>query len=247
MNTEHRQGHLGKTRVQFSHSEARAAPPVPDRHSSAICSYQMALSRANTNILNGPAEDDAYLRALAQLSATHCPSLDNLPLDRLPTADSAAPPIPPDEITRQYPSSANPRTVQAADTGSQVSPIVAGQRYHTLPDGSAYIEAVYGSAHYQETLDPNTPNKVRPAAAVPPFHDATTSDNTAIHAKASSTSSSSRFAALNHMPTFRYAEEFATTAGSCGSGPGDEAQEGREDRRGRWLRWHASRAGSATA
>ncbi|KAK4104062.1 hypothetical protein N658DRAFT_493556 [Parathielavia hyrcaniae] len=256
MNTEQGQKDPGRARVRFSHPEASATPPAPDRFSAAPCPYRTALRKANTDIPNAPAEDDTYLRALRQLSATHRPSLDNLLPDRLTTTDPASPPLPPDKTTQEpSPSPApSPRIAPATTTDMQVAPI-AGQRYHALPNGNAYVEPVYGSssspAHHllhhllhhhrmHGTLDHNTAaNKVWPAAeGVASFRHAASDDKnndttTTDHARrTSSASSSSRYAALKHMPpttttTFQYAEEYATTSGSCGAGPGDEAREDR--------------------
>jgi hypothetical protein len=233
--TDHFRGDTARSQSLFGTALVRTAPHVPERHSSAACSYRAGyrtgLQKATTP--NGPSpDDDPYMRALKQLSATHRPSLDNLALDR-PAATNAADPTPPDTTAQQIPPT-NPRGGPAGESASQ--PPIAGQRYHTRPDGTDYIEPVNGTSSGQEILDHSTPNKVRPATGVSPFHPASDTD----HARGS------KFAALNRMPTFRYSGEGPTSAASSDAATGvdtfdfavGQRQEGREDRRSRWLRWH---------
>jgi hypothetical protein len=236
MKTDYLRNDTGRPRNLFGSPLVRTAPHVPERHSSAACSYwagyRTGLKEENTP--NASAQDDPYMRALKQLSATHRPSLDNLPLDRW-TATDAASPTPSGKTAQQNPP-IGALGVPAGESARQAP--IEGQRYHTLPGGSDYIEPVGGSVSAQEILDHSTPNKVRPATGVSPFHAASDTDHPRV----------SRFSALNHMPTFRYPAEGATSTASSDVATGVDSfdfavgqrQEGREDRRSRWLRWHMS-------
>ena len=151
-----------KSQAPLQKPGMNAEIPVPTRCSSTVCTYWTDIDKMATQ--DGPSysntAEDPYLRALKQLSASHHPSLDNLPLDR-PTASDTANPRPPH---------ASPAGNQAENTGREI-----GRRYHRRADGGVDVEFVDVSAHQHHRH--STVSKVRPAIGVHSFHAALHGDN----------------------------------------------------------------------
>ncbi|KAH6649875.1 hypothetical protein F5144DRAFT_25370 [Chaetomium tenue] len=147
----------GKSQVPLQKPGMSAEIPVPTRCSSTVCTYWTDIDKMTTqdDASYSNTEEDPYLRALKQLSATHHPSLDDLPLDR-PTASDTANPRPPP---------AAPAGNQAKNTGRTI-----GRRYHRRTDGGVDVEFVDVSAHQNHRH--STVSKVRSAVGVHPFHAA---------------------------------------------------------------------------
>ncbi|KAK4033221.1 hypothetical protein C8A01DRAFT_19807, partial [Parachaetomium inaequale] len=217
MNAIHHRKHKANPRVNFEDAGPSTAIPVPNRYSSAICTYWTDLDKVlpsgispENGAPSATAAEDLYLRTLKQLSATHRPSLDNLPLDRSTTINASEPT-----------SSDNPPAGYQAGNPPGEQPRVIGRRYHRRPDGGIDVEFVDVSAHYQQQLlrGHSSVNKVRPAAGVLPFNNSTVApraDNGTGHPAA---------AVVAPAP--------ATVV--C------PKHEDREARRRRWFGWHSAR------
>lgn len=214
--------HMGRTQFQFGDAGISTATPVPSRYSSAMWPYWtdpdtiMAPKVSNeADALDISAGQDPYTKALRQMSATHRPSLDNLPLDR--SIAIAPRSIPSDEALEQDPQTGAGED-QAEGPGSQ--PRATGRRYHRLGDGRVYVEAVDVSAHLNRGH--SSVNKVRPATGIRPF--------TAVPDTASTAPSSVYSEAGNDTPAYPAAPVSSGAA----------AHEGRESRRRKWgFLWHS--------
>lgn len=144
MDAIHSRKQKGKSQVLFR----SVAIPVPTRCSSTVCTYWTDIDKMTPR--DGSScdntADNPYLRALRQLSATHRPSLDNLPLDRSTFGDTS----------KRRPSNVKPAGDQAENTGRKI-----GRRYHRRADGGVDVEFVDVFAHQQH--DHSTVSKVRHA------------------------------------------------------------------------------------
>ncbi|KAK4241328.1 hypothetical protein C8A03DRAFT_12422 [Achaetomium macrosporum] len=153
----------GSRKPLVSGSGIKARPPVPSRYSSAVFPYLAGLGR--TRAPEGqPEEEDPYLQALKQLSASHSPSLDNLPLQR-PTPRNVRRPVPSHKAQQK-----DPQTGMSRDGAEMCRelPRTIGRRYHRLASGNVCVEFVDVSAHL-EHHGHDSASKVRPAVGVPPF------------------------------------------------------------------------------
>ncbi|KAK4156272.1 hypothetical protein C8A00DRAFT_12783, partial [Chaetomidium leptoderma] len=215
-------------------------PIVPDRYSSAIFSYWTGLNKANT--AETPAEEDPYLTALKQLSATHRPSLDDLPLHRSIPIDAPRP--------TPYDNFPQPNPIGGRAGESSGEPRATGRRYHRLADGSVYTEFVDVSAH--DHHGHSSENKVRPATGVRPFNMASQTDHTRVPTVGTLGRSvpfhfpkGAGRPAIPPSTTTRHVHHdsgqdfhlYPTTT----SAPDGQELEGREARRSRWLQWHTSK------
>jgi hypothetical protein len=144
MDANHPRKQKGQSQVLFQ----SLTIPVPTRCSSTVCTYWTDIDKMITleGASYGNTAEDRYLRMLKQLSATHRPSLDNLPLDRPTSSDTSKP----------SPSDAAAVGDQTENTGRKI-----GRRYHRRADGGVDVEFVDVSAHQQH--DHSTVSKVRPA------------------------------------------------------------------------------------
>lgn len=214
--------HMGRAQFQFGDAGISTATPVPSRYSSAMWPYWadpdtlMAHKVSNeADTLNTSAEEDPYTKALRQMTATHSPSLDNLPLDR--SIAIAPRSIPSDEALQQSPQT-SAAGARAEGSGSQ--PRATGRQYHRLGDGRVYVEVVDVSAH--QNRGHSSVNKVRPATGIRPF--------TAVPDTGSTAASSVYSEAGNDTPTSP-----VVLLASSGGG----AQGGREGRERKWgFLWH---------
>ncbi|AEO62407.1 uncharacterized protein THITE_2106528 [Thermothielavioides terrestris NRRL 8126] len=153
----------GLRKLLFGDRGINIRSPAPGRYSSAVCGYWTGLEASNPKTI--PDEADPYTQALKQLSASHSPALDDLPLRR-PVATGASSPTQsggmPEQVAQISP---------AEDTthqGSDGRPQITGRRYHRLADGGVYVEFVDVSAHEHHGHAPT--NKVQPASGIPPFN-----------------------------------------------------------------------------
>lgn len=140
-----------KSRLRLQKPGATMAIPVPTRCSSTVCTFWTDIDKMapHDGVSYTSTAEDPYLRALRQLSATHRPSLDNIPLER-PTSSDAS---------KQRPSNAATGRNPADTTGREI-----GRRYHRRADGGVDIEFVDVSAHQHHGH--STVNKVRPAIGI---------------------------------------------------------------------------------
>ena len=218
---------MGTYELLWSASGNKKRPSVPDRDSSAVCWYWTDLDRANA--LDPSAEPDPYLEALKQLSATHRPSLDDLPLHRSMGINEPRPTLSgkvPRKDAHTSPAGDRP------DAASGSKPRITGQRYHRLANGRVYAEFVDPLALDHHSHFPET--KSQPPTGIPPFAPAPNSGHSHI----------SKVGPLAHIPPFHYPASVATNAvPSPPTTPtpphpdthGSQELEGREARRSRWL------------
>ncbi|KAH6845100.1 hypothetical protein B0I37DRAFT_355607 [Chaetomium sp. MPI-CAGE-AT-0009] len=151
MDAVHPPTQKGKSQALFQKHGMSIAIVVPKR-----CSSTESASYSN-------AAKDPYLRALKQLSATHRPSLVNIPLER-PTAT--------DTSETRPPNAASARDRAEKFTGRRRE---IGRRYHRREDGGVDVEFVDVSEHQHSGH--SAVNKVRPAIGIHPFHAAPHPDN----------------------------------------------------------------------
>ncbi|KAK3900407.1 hypothetical protein C8A05DRAFT_17277, partial [Staphylotrichum tortipilum] len=182
-------------------------------------------------------EPDPYLQVLTQLSASHRPSLDNLPLSRFPATGTTSP-------ANNPPSQRNPPMRDAAAT--------TGRKYYSLLSERVYVElADHDHKHpHHAHAGHSTLNKVRPAAGIMPF----TPGNVAGQAEVSGAVARGETARLRPPQPEQQQQEGED--GEDGDGDGEEegegdghgfaqigvpdGREGREERRRRWFRWHVA-------
>lgn len=225
MNANRQQKRVGLAELVWRASRSNRRPPVPERYSSAVCGYWTDVSK--TNLPSAPAQQDLYLEALNQLSATHRPSLDSKPLSRLMATHTPGMTASNRSLKTSPPN--GPFTGVAGRSGGP--PRVIGRRYHKLADGRVYLELVDVSSHFHN--DHSSESKVRPATGILPFTMPQQS-----HSQVCS------IRPIGHIPPFHYpAEPPSTAATTTPVQPGAEApaQEPREARRSRWLHWHLTK------
>ena len=221
---------MGTYELLWSASKNKKRPSVPDRDSSAVCWYWTDLDRVTAS--HPSAEQDPYLEALKQLSATHRPSLDDLPLHR-----SVAINEPKSTLSGKAPRKDAHTSLEGdhPDAASGSKPRITGQRYHRLANGLVYAEFVDPLAldhhgHSPETKPPPHPRILHPPDA--------------------GYSHISKVGPLAHIPPFHYPADIATnpppspTTTPTPLHPDahhSQEPEGREARRSRWLHWHISK------
>ncbi len=223
---------MGTYELLWSSSGNKKRPSVPDRDSSAVCWYWTDADRANAP--NPSAEQDPYLEALKQLSATHRPSLDNLPLHRSVVITEPRPTLAGKAPRKNAPTSAEGDHPDAAPSNN---PRITGQRYHRLANGRVYAEFVDPLAlDHHGHFDP----KGQPPPEIPPLTPPPITSHSHI----------SKVGPLAHIPPFHYPADAATnltpspTTTPTPPQPhahDNQVPEGREARRSRWLHWHISK------
>ena len=223
---------MGTYELVWSSSGNKKRLPVPDRDSSAVCWYWTDADRANAS--HPSAEQDPYLEALKQLSATHRPSLDDLPLHRSMVINEPRPTLAGKAPRKDALTSAEGGRPGAASSNK---PRVTGQRYHRLANGRVYAEFVDPLAlDHHGNFDP----KGQPPPEIPPLTPPPITGHSHI----------SKVGLLAHIPPFHYPADittnptpFATTTPTTPHlhAHDNQVPEGREARRSRWLHWHISK------